>query len=118
MQLYLRYQVEEYAFSERKWGSPKALDAEFERREVEKKRRKQKKFDTKLAELKKRTRVEAYKRSRNTGAGGREANFGDNIARFGEKHVHDWGRTVEDPETGLGKKKCVECGMEVEELEF
>lgn len=118
MQLYLRYQVEEYAFSDRKWGSPEALDAEFEKRESEKKRRKQKKFDTKLAELKKKTRVDAYKRSRNASEGGAEANFGDRIVKAGEKHVHEWGRTVEDPETGIGKKKCVECGMEVEEMEF
>jgi DNA-repair protein complementing XP-A cells len=32
--------------------------------------------------------------------------------------VHDWGRSVLDKETGLSKKRCEECGMEVEELEF
>jgi DNA-repair protein complementing XP-A cells len=116
MMLYLRYQVEDYAFSPKKWGSPAALDAEFERREAEKKRRKDAKFKTKLQDLKKRTRVEAYRRSRQADAGG-GGNFGDDLGGGG-KHVHRWGRLVDKPETGMGLKTCVDCGMEVEELEF
>lgn len=115
MQLYLRYQVEEYAFSEQKWGSPEKLDEEFERRQKVSRERKEKKFREKLNELKKKTRVEAYKRARKAGAGG-EANFGDRVGRE-ERHVHEWGRLVEDPETGIGKRRC-ECGMEMEEIEF
>lgn len=111
MMLYLRYQVEEYAFSEKKWGSPEALDAEFEKREGEKKRRKEDKFKAKLQELKKRTRVEAYRRGK-MGEGGK---FGDVIG--GGKHTHVWGRPAEGEE-GVSVKSCVECGMEVEELEF
>ncbi|KAL4983020.1 XPA protein C-terminus-domain-containing protein [Aspergillus falconensis] len=114
MMLYLRYQVEEYAFSDKKWGSPEALDAEFEKRENDKKRRREAKFKTKLDDLKKRTRVEAYRRNRKGAAGG---NFGDEIGKGG-RHVHQWGRSILDPETGIGTKKCVDCGMEVEELEF
>lgn len=114
MMLYLRYQVEEYAFSEKKWGSAEALDAEFERRESDKKRRREAKFKTKLQELKKRTRVEAYRRNRQGPSGGE---FGDDLG-YGRKHVHQWGRSIENPETGIGVKTCVECGMEVEELEF
>ncbi|SMQ53528.1 unnamed protein product [Zymoseptoria tritici ST99CH_3D7] len=112
MMLYLRYQIEEYAFSDRKWGSAEALDEEFERRKTEAKDRKEKKFKNKLNELKKRTRVDAYKRAR--GGGGGE--FGDTIGNG--RHEHEWGRSVEDPETGMQKKSCVECGMEVEELEL
>ena len=112
MMLYLRYQVEDYAFSEKKWGSAEALDEEFERRTKEAKDRKNKRFRTKLNELKKRTRVDAYKRAR--GGGGGE--FGDVIGSG--RHQHEWGRAVEDPETGMTKRSCVECGMEVEELEF
>ncbi|KAI6790915.1 DNA repair protein [Hortaea werneckii] len=112
MMLYLRYQVEEYAFSDRKWGSAEALDEEFERRQKEAKDRKERKFKSKLNELKKRTRVDAYKRGRAGGGG----EFGDTIGRG--KHEHEWGRSVEDPSTGMTKKSCVECGMEVEELEF
>lgn len=114
MMLYLRYQVEEYAFSEKKWGSPEKLDEEFERREGGKKKKREEKFKNKLQELKKRTRVEAYRRKRENGAGG--ANFGDVVGREG-KHVHDWMRAVENEE-GVGVKRCADCGMEVEELEF
>ena len=113
MMLYLRYQVEEYAFSDKKWGSPEALDVEFNRREAEKKKRKEDKFRSKLQELKKRTRVEAYRRSRKGESGGQ---FGDDVGNGG-KHVHVWGRPTENDD-GVPVKQCVECNMEVEELEF
>ena len=113
MMLFLRWQVEEYAFSERKWGSAEALDEEFVKREGEKRKRKEGKFRSKLEELKKKTRVEAYRRARK-GEGGGE--FGDEVGKGG-KHTHTWGRPVENKD-GVGVKTCVECGMEVEELEF
>ncbi len=111
MMLFLRYQVEEYAFKT-KWGSAEALDAEFERREGDKKKRKEEKFKTKLRELKKKTRTDKFRRDLK---GGNGAQFGDSIG--GGKHEHEWGRTVENEE-GVSVKTCVECGMEVEELEF
>lgn len=111
MLLFLRYQVEEYAFSGRKWGSAEKLDAEFERRQSEKKKRRDDKFKSKLRDLKKRTRVEAYRRQ---GTGG---NFGDKVMSRGEKHEHEWGRVVVNAE-GASVRRCVDCGMEVEELEF
>ena len=114
MMLFLRYQIEEYAFSPKKWGSPEALDREFTKRETDKKKRKEDKFKSKLQELKKKTRVEAYRRSRQAGGGGGE--FGDEIGNGG-KHTHTWGRAVENEE-GVGVKTCIECGMDVEELEF
>ncbi|KAL9093297.1 MAG: hypothetical protein Q9165_004038 [Trypethelium subeluteriae] len=114
MMLFLRCQVEEYAFSDKKWGSAEALDIEFARRQDEMKKRKEKKFKTKLEELKKRTKFDAYQRSKRQGNG--VAQFGDRLG--GGKHEHEWGRSVEDPETGATKKACIECGMEVEELEF
>jgi DNA-repair protein complementing XP-A cells len=112
MMLYLRFQVEEYAFSAQKWGSAERLDEEFDRRQKETKERKEKKFKSKLNELKRRTRVDAYKRAR-VGGGGE---FGDTIGRG--RHEHEWGDAVEDPETGMSKRQCIECGMEVEELEL
>src|SRR2546430_5740558 len=93
MMLYLRYQVEEYAFSAAKWGSAEALDAEYERREADRKKRKEDKFRSKLQELKKRTRTESYRRNRK--ASGREGQFGDIIGDI-SKHTHQWGRTVEN----------------------
>ncbi|KAI1804557.1 DNA repair protein [Daldinia bambusicola] len=121
MMLFLRYQVEEYAFSEKKWGSAEALDAEFERREADKKKRKEAKFKEKLLDLKKRTRTEAYRRQAGKlggdgAASGHKAKFGDAISTGG-KHVHEWGRVVEK-EDGSTVKTCTTCGMEVEEMEF
>ncbi|CAO2649543.1 Nn.00g069280.m01.CDS01 [Neocucurbitaria sp. VM-36] len=116
MQLFLRLQVEAYAFSPAKWGSPEALDEEYEKRTKISKQRKEKKFKNKLEDLKKRTRVEAYKRARLGGAG--DVQFGQRIKGRYDKHEHEWGRSVLDSETGMTKKRCEECGMEVEELEF
>ncbi|KAF2847232.1 DNA repair protein-like protein rad14 [Plenodomus tracheiphilus IPT5] len=115
MQLFLRLQVEAYAFSPKKWGSAAALDEEYEKRQNVTKERKQKKFKNKLDQLKKRTRAEAYKRA--SLAGG-EAQFGQVIKGRYDRHEHEWGRSVLDPETGLTRKRCEECGMEVEELEL
>ncbi|KAL2891257.1 DNA repair protein RAD14 [Ceratocystis lukuohia] len=112
MMLFLRFQVEDYAISQ-KWGSAEALDAEFEKREEQKKRRKEAKFKEKLRELKRKTRTDAFRRQVEGLAG--PANFGDSLG--GGKHVHTWGRTVENSD-GMTVKKCLECGMEVEELEF
>lgn len=112
MMLFLRFQVEEYAIKT-KWGSAEAMDAEFEKRESDKKKRKESKFKSKLQELRKKTRTEHYRRQMN--AGGMGGKFGDTIA--GGRHEHDWGRTVENAD-GSTTKTCVECGMEVEELEF
>lgn len=123
MMLFLRYQVEEYAF-QRKWGSVEALDAEFEKREADKKRRKEAKFKEKLLDLKRKTRTDAFRRNNarpgsaagTAGGLGKAARFGDAVGG-GEKHVHDWGRSVENEE-GLTVKTCLNCGMEVEELEL
>ncbi|RYP68973.1 hypothetical protein DL771_006395 [Monosporascus sp. 5C6A] len=104
MMLFLRWQVEEYAFGDKKWGSAEALDAEFERREADKKQRKEAKFREKLLDLKKRTRTDAYRRQQGRfggasgaggGGGGGKAKFGDAVANNG-RHVHEWGRAVEN----------------------
>jgi DNA-repair protein complementing XP-A cells len=89
---------------------------EYEKRRVVTKARKEKKFKNKLDDLKKRTRVEAYKRARMNG--GADAQFGQKIKGRFDRHEHEWGRSVVDPETGMTRKRCEECGMEVEELEF
>jgi len=47
MMLFVREQVEEFAF--KKWGGEEGLDEEYEKRENIKKKRKDKKFKTKLA---------------------------------------------------------------------
>lgn len=55
MMLFLRSQVEAYAFSPAKWGSEQGLDDEFERRQEEKSRKRGKKFVQGLRELRRRT---------------------------------------------------------------
>ncbi|KAI0598669.1 XPA protein C-terminus-domain-containing protein [Biscogniauxia sp. FL1348] len=118
MMLFLRYQVEDYAF-EKKWGSSEALDVEYERREADKKKRKEAKFREKLLDLKKRTRTDAYRRQKGkfgSTAGSGKAKFGDTVASGG-KHAHEWGRMIEN-EDGATVKTCTICGMEVEEMEF
>lgn len=120
--LFLRYQVEEYAINQ-KWGSAEALDAEFEKREQDKKRRKEAKFKEKLLDLKRKTRTEAFRRNNAKGDSsgsdsgpGKTARFGDAIGDRG-KHAHEWGRTVEDAE-GTTVKTCLTCGSQVEVMEF
>jgi len=109
MMLFLRFQVEEYAVS-KKWGSAERLDAEFERREEQKKKRKEAKFKEKLLDLKKKTRSEAFRRQHGA------KKFGG-VSSGEERHEHRWGVTVENSE-GATVKKCLECGMEAEVLEF
>lgn len=53
MMLFCRFQVEGFAW--KKWGSPEALDAEWERRAAEAKKKKNKKFEQGLKELRRRT---------------------------------------------------------------
>ncbi|KAG9314579.1 XPA protein C-terminus-domain-containing protein [Chiua virens] len=60
MMLFLRCQVEEFAW--KKWGSPEALDVEWQRRTEEKKKKKNKKFEDGLKELRKRTREGVWQR--------------------------------------------------------
>ncbi|ORY83657.1 XPA protein C-terminus-domain-containing protein [Protomyces lactucae-debilis] len=100
MMLYLRYQVEEFAY--KKWGSPEKLDEEFERRTEEKKVKKDKAFELKLKELRKRTRVAKFSKSASR--------------RLEAKHEHVFGAEVEDPTTGMTVRTCAECGLESEEL--
>ncbi|THH11808.1 hypothetical protein EW145_g406 [Phellinidium pouzarii] len=97
MMLFLRYQVEEFAW--KKWGSPEALDAEFERRAAEKKKKKSKKFEEGLNELRRRTRESSF------------------VRRQDEEHKHKYG-VVEKGDNGMGLQICHECGFIIEVEEF
>lgn len=98
MMLFLRCQVEAFAFSPSKWGSPESLDAEFERRQGEKKKKKGKKFEEALRELRKKTRRNEWHR------------------RKEEEHRHKF-EFVVDGEGG-SVQRCEECGLEVEAEQF
>jgi DNA-repair protein complementing XP-A cells len=95
MMLFLRYQVEEYAFKV-KWGSQDALDAEYEKRVADKKNARQKKFEKGLRDLRRRTKESIWQ------------------ARKDEEHVHEFGALEKTGMRGEGIQRCVTCGFEVE----
>ncbi|KZT74859.1 hypothetical protein DAEQUDRAFT_742304 [Daedalea quercina L-15889] len=83
MMLFLRCQVEDFAW--KKWGSPEALDTEWERRTAEKKKKKNKKFEEGLKELRRRTRETVWQK------------------RKDREHKHVFG-VVEKGSDGVGKQ--------------
>ncbi|CAO3634749.1 unnamed protein product [Mucor fragilis] len=98
MMLYVREMVEEYAF--KKWDGPEGLDAEYERREAQKKDKKDKKFKEKLADLRRRTMTSTWERKRQEGP-----------------HKHEFDDSVED-EDGNTTQTCKTCGLVIESEEF
>lgn len=92
MMLYVRYQVEEFAW--KKWGSPEALDAEYERRTSIKKKTKNRKFEESLRDLRRRTRETVWQK------------------RQDAEHKHVYG-PVEN-----GSQVCHTCGFTIEVEEF
>lgn len=93
MMLFLRSQVEDFAW--KKWGSPEALDAEWERRVEEKKKKKNKKFEESLRDLRRRTREGVWQR------------------RKDQEHKHVFG-TTHTTEDGEAQHICHECGFTVD----
>lgn len=100
MMLYLRYQVEEFAY--KKWKGPEGLDTEYQRRVEEKKVKKDKKFEMKLRELRKKTRVAKFSKSA--------------ARRLDGPHQHEFSEAVEDTATGMSIRTCGICGVESEEI--
>lgn len=90
--------MEEYAF--KKWNGPEGLDAEYERREAQKKEKKDKKFKEKLADLRRRTMTTSWERKRQEGP-----------------HKHEFEAEVKDDE-GNTTQKCKTCGLVIESEEF
>ena len=97
MMLYLRCQVEDFAW--KKWGSPEAMDAEYERRMAEKKSKKNKKFEEGLRDLRRRTREGIWQQRRD------------------KEHKHIFGG-VEADGNGSGKQVCHECEFTIDVEEF
>ncbi|KIJ45550.1 hypothetical protein M422DRAFT_29676 [Sphaerobolus stellatus SS14] len=93
MMLYLRMHVEDFAW--KKWGSPEALDAEWEKRENEKKKKRGKKFEEGLRDLRRRTKETVWQRRRDA------------------EHQHTYG-LAEAGDDGVGTQRCTECGFEIE----
>ncbi|KAJ7130040.1 XPA protein C-terminus-domain-containing protein [Mycena crocata] len=93
MMLYVRYQVEEFAW--KKWGSPEALDAEYERRTAEKSKKKNRKFEEGLRDLRRRTKESVWQRKKD------------------EEHKHVFG-PVAASRGDAGQQVCHECGFTVD----
>ncbi|KAK7463868.1 DNA repair protein rad14 [Stygiomarasmius scandens] len=93
MMLFMRYQVEEFAW--KKWGSSEGLDAEYERRMSEKKKKKNRKFEQGLKDLRKRTKEGVWQK------------------RQDAEHKHAFGPTERSTD-GTGMQICHECGFTVE----
>lgn len=115
MKLYLRYQVEEFAF--KKWGGEEGLDKEWVRREEAKNVKKSKQFEKKLLEIRKRTRAEEFTRRLKAKDGTIE-------------HQHDWSEPFnnreddqKNPEENQNvpdmiRRRCKICGLETKEILF
>lgn len=95
MMLFLRCQVEVYAFGPHKWGSEAGLDEEFERRQEEKSRKRGKKFMQGLQELRKRTRDNVWQK------------------RVDTTHRHEYVDEGEEVD-GVQKQVCQGCGHEIQ----
>lgn len=95
MLLYLRMQVEVFAWD--KWGSPEELDKEFEKREKLSKERKQKRYEAKMLELRKKTRTSIWKK------------------KSEGPHKHEFA-FLKSNDPGVTKQKCSTCGI-IQELE-
>ncbi|KAF9439226.1 hypothetical protein BGZ76_008593 [Entomortierella beljakovae] len=102
MMLYLRYQVEEFAF--KKWGGPEGLDQEFEKRERDKESRKEIKFKKELRDLRNKTRTSVWQDKK--------------MKQRAKVHEHKFGTALVDPSSGASVQSCIECGIQVECEEF
>lgn len=102
MQLFLRLHVEEFAW--KKWGSAEGLDAEWERREKARLDRRDKRYQAKMKEMRKKTRAEEYTRKMRNGHG------------LGERHVHTWLAPLATKASAVVRRRCTDCGIETEEV--
>lgn len=102
MQLFVRLQVEKFAW--KKWGSAEGLDEEWERREAMKIKRRDKRYQDKLKEMRKKTRAEEYTRKLRDGKS------------LGERHTHEWSAPLKLKEENTYMRRCLGCGVETEQV--
>ncbi|SMN18374.1 similar to Saccharomyces cerevisiae YMR201C RAD14 Protein that recognizes and binds damaged DNA during nucleotide excision repair [Maudiozyma saulgeensis] len=105
MQLFVRCEIENYAY--KKWGGEEGLDNEWKRREEGKLKRREKRYNDKIKEMRIKTRAQEYtNRLRDK--------------KYGKTHNHNFSDPIpsgkdEDGFTLL-KRRCIECGLETEEV--
>lgn len=105
MQLFVRFEIEKYAY--KKWGGEEGLDNEWKRREEGKLKRREKKYNDKIKEMRLKTRAQEYtKRLLDK--------------KYGKSHVHHYTDPIpngkDEDGNDLLKRRCTECGLETEEV--
>ena len=107
MQLFVRCEVEAFAF--KKWGGEDGLDKEWERRETQKTKRKEQLYKKEIETMRLKTRAQEFtKRLREK--------------KYGKLHKHQYGEpigTYKDEDGNIMvKRRCIECGLEIDEVEI
>ena len=108
MQLFVRCEIEAFAF--KKWGGEEGLDKEWERRETLKIKRKEQLYKKEIETMRLKTRAQEFTKKL------RDKKYGKS------NHIHRFGESIETfkDEDGntLMKRRCVDCGVEVDEIEI
>ena len=109
MQLFVRCEVERVAFE--KWGGEEGLDNEWKRREELKLKRREKKYNEKIREMRLKTRAQEYTRRL------QDKKYGN------ATHVHEFSEPVslagkDEDGNDILKRRCIICGLEVEEIDI
>lgn len=125
MMLYLRFQLEAYAFGPHKWGSEENLDLEFSKREEKKKLLSEKKFKKGLNELRKRTKGNVWQKRKDLDSHKHEwlshyvvGNDEEGEEVFTEEAWEEMRDEMGEEENVTKKMLCTTCGQELEVEEF
>lgn len=108
MQLFVRCEIEAFAF--KKWGGEDGLDQEWQRRETNKAKRKEQLYKKEIETMRLKTRAQEFTkrlREKKYGKLNHKHQFGDPIDTYKD----------EDGNT-MVKRRCADCGLEVDEIEL
>lgn len=108
MQLFLRQDIEKFAWD--KWGGPEGLDQEWEKRELGKQERKEKRYKKQIETMRLKTRSQEFTKRL------RDKKYGN------LKHKHSFTEILSNQSDDMGnkvvKKRCNDCGMEIEDFDI
>ncbi|EDO19488.1 hypothetical protein Kpol_1018p16 [Vanderwaltozyma polyspora DSM 70294] len=104
MQLFVRCEIEAFAF--KKWGNEEGLDKEWQRREEEKVKRREKKYQQNIKEMRLKTRAQEFTNRLK-------------LKKYGKQHTHQFSNAINNGKDEDGhdiiKRRCIDCGFEIEE---